>query len=362
MELAKKHQELDAIVQTAPDIVFSRQADGTRDYLSQRFYEYTGADPGSMNGFPWGEYVHPEDFDSSRVAWMNGIESGENYESEFRLRGQDAEYRWFRARAVPIRDQEGKIVKWYGNCSDIHDSKLLEKSIRDNAAQLEKLVAERTAALRMLSTRLMTMQDDERRRIARELHDGLGQELAAAKIMLDSIPLQRSLETKDKAALEASDLMDRAIKQTRSMSHLLHPPLLDEVGLLSAVSWYVDGLSKRSGIETELDIHPRRFPRLSSELETAIFRIIQEGLTNVFRHAKAQRVCVTLRCENGHVLIRINDDGKGVEQEVLDLSSAKIGVGIASIRQRTLELGGELKLKNANPGTVLDVRIPCDTA
>ena len=141
----------------------------------------------------------------------------------------------------------------------------------------------------------MTMQDDERRRIARELHDGLGQDLAAAKIMLDSIPLQITIETKDQAANDASDLMDRAIKQTRSMSHLLHPPLLDEVGLLSAVSWYVEGLSKRSGIETELDIYPRRFPRLSPDLETAIFRIIQEALTNVFRHAKAQRACVTLQ-------------------------------------------------------------------
>ncbi len=358
LELAKKHQELDAIVQTAPDIIFSRHSDGTRDYISQRFYEYTGADPASINGSGWAAYLHPEDRSGSKAEWLSGIESGANYESEFRLRGRDGSFRWFRARAVPIRDSQGAIEAWYGTCSDIHDSKVLEQSIRDSASELEKVVAERTAALRKLSARLMTMQDDERRRIARELHDGLGQELAAAKIMLDGIPLQRTIERKDEAANEASELMDSVIKQTRSMSHLLHPPLLDEVGLLSAVSWYVEGLSKRSGIQATLDVRPQPFPRLPSELETAIFRIIQEALTNVFRHAKANNAWVTLHCEDGNVLIKIKDDGKGIDQQILELWPGRLGVGIGGMRQRTLELGGELKMENSNPGTAVAVKIP----
>ena len=174
-DLRQKHQELDAIVQTAPDIIFSRQPDGGREYISSRFYEYTGAEPGSAVGFGWLEYVHPEDRESSLSQWMKCVQSGEEYESEYRLRGADREYRWFRARAVPLRNSEGTIVRWYGTCSDIHDAKLLEHSIRDNAMQLEKLVDSRTAELRRLSGRLMTMQDEERRRIAREIHDGLGQ-------------------------------------------------------------------------------------------------------------------------------------------------------------------------------------------
>ena len=186
-ELARKNQELDAIVRTAPDIIFSRQTDGARDYISDRFYEYTGAALGSANGFGWLDFVHPDDRDRSMAQWMHCIESGENYESEYRMRGSDGQYRWFRARAVPIRDLEGQIVKWYGTCSDIHDSKMLEQSIRESASELERLVDDRTAALRRLSGRLLTMQDDERRRIARELHDGLGQELAAAKMMMDGI-------------------------------------------------------------------------------------------------------------------------------------------------------------------------------
>ena len=105
-ELARKNQELDAIVKTAPDIIFSRQADGARDYLSDRFYEYTGAPAGSAIGFGWLDYVHADDEEPSLAQWVHCVESGENYECEYRLRGKDGQYRWFRARAVPIRDHE----------------------------------------------------------------------------------------------------------------------------------------------------------------------------------------------------------------------------------------------------------------
>src|SRR6202030_3906488 len=162
IDLAQKNQELDAIVHTAPDIIFSRQADGTRDYISSRFYEYTGAAPGSAIGFGWLEYLHPDDKERSLGEWVRCVQSGEAYESEYRIRGIDLQYRWFRARAVPLRDPEGKIVKWYGTCSDIHDSKMLEQSIRDNAVELERMVNLRTSELRRLSSRLMTMQDEER--------------------------------------------------------------------------------------------------------------------------------------------------------------------------------------------------------
>src|SRR5579863_7332821 len=255
-DLAQKNQELVAIVQTAPDIIFSRQPDGGREYISGRFYEYTGAPPGSAVGVGWMEYLHPDDKDASVQHWMRCVESGETYESEYRIRGADAQYRWFRARAVPLRDAGGNVVRWYGTCSDIHDSKLLEQSIRDNAVELERLVNSRTAELRRLSGRLMTMQDEERRRIAREIHDGLGQELAAAKMILDGILAKDSSPHIRQASVEASQLVERAIQQVRTISHLLHPPLLDEVGLVSALRWFLEGLSERSGIDVRLEVDP----------------------------------------------------------------------------------------------------------
>jgi PAS domain S-box-containing protein len=359
IELGRKNRELDAIIHTAPDIIFSRQPDGARDYLSDRFYEFTGAATGSAIGFGWMEYVHPDDQDTSQQRWLHSVETGENYEVEYRLRGKDGEYRWFRARAVPIQNEAGEVIKWYGTCSDIQDSKLLEKSIRDNTAELEKIVDRRTDELRRLSVRLMSAQDQERRRIARELHDGLGQELTVAKMVLDKMVMNKSAsEPAPEAAAQASNLIDRAIQQVRIMSHLLHPPLLDEVGLLSALSWYTEGLTKRSGIQTFLEVQPPNFPRLATEVETAVFRIVQEALTNVFRHAEAHKVWINLNQRDGHITVSVLDDGKGIEQKVADLRPDSMGVGIGGMKQRAKEFGGELRMSNASPGTLLEVIIP----
>jgi PAS domain S-box-containing protein len=360
MELVGKNQELDAIIHTAPDIIFSRKADGSRDYISDRFYDFTGAAPGSANGFGWLDYVHPEDYEKAMADWMRCVESGANYEAEYRLRSQDGSYRWFRARALPIRDDE-KIVKWYGTCSDIHDSKVLEQSIRDNASELEKMVDRRTDELRRLSIRLMTMQDQERRRLARDLHDGLGQELAVAKMVLDRMTLEKAAVLPEEAWAQASSIIDRAIQQVRTMSHLLHPPLLDEVGLLSALGWYVEGLTKRSGIETTLDVRPREFPRLAADVETAVFRIVQEALTNVFRHSEASKVWITLTQTEGTIVVAVRDDGKGIGKRIAEQQPDSVGVGIGGMKQRAKEFGGELRLTNANPGTLVELLIPCNS-
>ncbi|MFZ0276363.1 MAG: PAS domain-containing protein [Candidatus Sulfotelmatobacter sp.] len=357
-ELVGRNQELDAIIHTAPDIIFSRKADGSRDYISDRFYDFTGSPPASANGFGWLDYVHPEDKDKAMTDWMRCVESGANYEAEYRLRSRDGTYRWFRARALPIREDDGKIVKWYGTCSDIQDSKLLEKSIRDNALELEKMVDRRTDELRRLSTRLMTMQDQERRRLARDLHDGLGQELAVAKMVLDKMMLKKSDQPVQEEWTQASSIVDRAIQQVRTMSHLLHPPLLDEVGLLSALSWYVEGLTKRSGIEISLEVQPRDFPRLSADVETAVFRIVQEALTNVFRHSEASKVWITMAQKEENIVVAVRDDGKGVDKRITELQPDSVGVGIGGMKQRAREFGGELRLTNAHPGTLVELTIP----
>ena len=361
-ELVGKNQELDAIMSTAPDVIFSSQGDGQYEYVSDRFHEYTGSSALPGTGVSWLEFVHPEDVERSKEGWMQSVGAGSQYESEYRLRSKDGSYRWFRSRAVPIRDPEGKITKWYGTCSDIHDSKLLEQSIRDNAIELEKMVDRRTDELRRLSVRLMTMQDQERRRIARDLHDGLGQELAVAKMVLDKMFLEKPSQPQEQTWIQASSIIDRAIQEVRTMSHLLHPPLLDEVGLQSALSWYVDGLSKRSGIETCLEVQPAEFPRLSPEVETAVFRIVQEGLTNVFRHSGARRVCITLTQRDGAIVVTILDDGKGIDQRIAELRPGSVGVGIGGMKQRAKEFGGELRLANADPGTLLELMIPSKLA
>jgi signal transduction histidine kinase len=223
------------------------------------------------------------------------------------------------------------------------------------ANQLETLNQE----LRRLSGRLIAAQDEERRRIARELHDGLGQELSGAKMMVDGILRQdQSLAWRQQAASEASELISKAIQQVRTISHLLHPPLLDELGLQSSLRWYLEGFTKRSGLETSLEVIPEEFPRLHVNLEIAIFRIVQEALTNVYRHAEARKGSVTLIKRDGQVVVKIRDDGKGISDQVADLRPGNIGVGFAGMRQRAKEFGGELLLRNTYPGTLVEIAIP----
>ena len=356
-QLGRKNQELDAIITTAPDIIFSTKADGKSEYVSERFYEYTGAEI-SLGSLDYFSYVHPEDVKWCLEEWKRCVESGKLYEAEYRLRSGGDVYRWFRMRAVPLRDDEGNISRWYGTCSDIHDSKLLEQSMRENAIELERMVDDRTAELRRLSTRLMKLQDEERRRIARDIHDGLGQELIAAKMILDGM-LKKKLAAPEKQNLsDAIQLVDRTIQQVRSISHLLHPPLLDEVGLLSALRWYLDGLTNRSGIKTHLEVQPDDLPRLANELETTVFRIIQEALSNVFRHAKAHNVWVTVTLQEGNLMVAIQDDGIGLAEKIVEFRPGSFGVGIGGMRQRALDIGGELRIRNANPGASVEIVIP----
>lgn len=214
--------------------------------------------------------------------------------------------------------------------------------------------------LRILSNRLIATQDEERRRIARELHDGLGQDLSTAKMIADSISVTRDDLSGPvaRAAADLSSLMDHAIQQVRRMSYLLHPPLLDETGLHSALQWYLEGLKKRSNIDISLEVQPADFPRLPLEMETAIFRIVQEALTNVFRHSGATSAEVKLIRHDNRVLCAVRDDGKGVANAVADFRPDSIGVGIAGMRQRVKEFEGDIRLREANPGTLVEVSIP----
>ena len=224
------------------------------------------------------------------------------------------------------------------------------------AKQMEEL----NTQLRQMSSRLMTLQDDERRRVARELHDGLVQDLAATKLIFARI-VEDSAQLKDQLATNGIEILDSAIQQVRTISYLLHPPLLDESGLASALRVYLDGVSKRSGIKTSLDVQPKNFPRLAAEVETAIFRIIQEALTNVFRHSSATSSWVVLSQEETRVVAMVRDNRKGLAEETAELRPDRIGVGLGGMRERARHFGGDFRVSNANPGTLVEVVIPVVT-
>jgi len=213
------------------------------------------------------------------------------------------------------------------------------------------------ASLRTLSVRLLELQDQERRKFSRELHDSLGQYLVGAKMNLAM--LGKSLPDNAMIA-ECLKLLDQAMTETRTISHLLHPPLLDETGFASAARWYVEGFAKRSGIPTGLDM-PEDLGRLPSSLELALFRVLQESLTNVHRHSKSKKADVSLRLSEDKVVLRVRDYGKGIPPDVLDRfrrNNAHGGVGLAGMRERLNELGGQLEMDSDSRGTQVVATLP----
>ena len=242
-------------------------------------------------------------------------------------------------------------------------NEVLHKSL----GELELKVQERTADLdvvnqnlRDLSARLLQMQDEERRRIARELHDSVGQMLAALGMNLSAVRTDIDRLARTAATLTDSEsLVQEMVTEVRTISHLLHPPLLDEAGLSSALRWYVDGFSQRSGIRVDLDM-PDNFERLPVELETAVFRVVQECLTNIHRHSGSSTAKIRLRQRDHEVVVDIEDKGRGIPAHKLEQMAAAgaPGVGVRGMQERLRQLGGKLDIESNSGGTRVKVRLP----
>ena len=216
-------------------------------------------------------------------------------------------------------------------------------------------------AVRQLSGRLLQIRDDERRRLARDLHDSLGQTLTAVKMNLSYLGRDTSnLDERGRTAVaESKELVDNSLKEVRTLSHLLHPPMLDDVGLVAAIRWFANGFSQRSSIQVELDL-PWNLPRLSTELETAIFRVVQESLTNVHRHSGSTTATVRLETDADLIHLYVIDQGSGISREKLSFSqeTPTIGIGLLGMRERLRQLRGQLEINSSSRGTSVHAIIP----
>jgi two-component sensor histidine kinase len=228
-------------------------------------------------------------------------------------------------------------------------------------SQLQSVILQRTAELQNLSQRLLNVQDEERRKLSRDLHDSTGQTLAALKISVSF--LEEHCKQDPSTMLltsEVAALADQAIEEIRTMSYLLHPPLLDEVGFACAAEWYVEGFAKRTGINVRLDIATTQ-ERLPIGIEIALFRVLQESLTNVHRHSGASEVSVCFYHQLKKIVLEIRDDGSGIPAERLARlreTAAETGVGLAGMRERMNELNGKLEIESDGHGTTMRAIVP----
>jgi PAS domain S-box-containing protein len=266
---------------------------------------------------------------------------------------------WASVVITALRTPDGRLTGFAKVTQDLTVRRQMEerfqklnKELRQKVSELDeskRIVELRTLELQKLSAEVLRVQDEERRRLARELHDDLGQQLAAAKMTMPKVT----------GAEDSRRMIDGAIATVRNLSYLLHPPLLDETGLQAALHWFIEGLAKRSGLDISLTIAPPVFPRMDKDIETTVFRVVQESLTNVYRHAKSQTARVEIEKQLDWIVVRVRDYGIGIPPAAtVHGFSPGLGVGVSGMRERLRQFGGELTVSRAEPGTLVEGKIP----
>jgi len=473
----QKEEHLRLVIDTIPTMAWSVLPDGAVDFVNQRWREYTGLSFGKALK-EVNHTVHPEDLPGVMEKWRVDMAAGEPYEGEMRLRRADGEYRWFLNRTVPLRDEEGNIVKWYGTATDIEDRKRAEDALRESEEKFRQLaenarevfwmtspamdellyvnpayadiwgrsleslrrqprsfmeaihpedrervvgilegqrvqgfeveyrivrpdgsvrwirdrgfpvknpsgevyrvagVAEdnterrqagdavrRSAAeLQALSRQLVDLQESERRLLSRELHDRVGQNLTALKINLDILQTGLASHGSDEVRARVSDsaaLLDATMDTIENVMSELRPPMLDDHGLAAALDWHARNFSMRTGIAVAVR-GSEPVVRPAPQVEIALFRIAQEALNNVAKHARAHRVEIELDYSNGECVMSVQDDGIGFDGVEDASDKPKPGLGMVTMRERAQAVGGRFEVQALpDRGTQLTVRAPC---
>lgn len=349
-----------AVADLVPDLLWSADPHGGNFWCNRRWREYLGPSRGRTIEREWLSAVHPDDSDACRATLQRAFATGLPFVDEHRLRGASGEYRWFLVRAEPVADEQGRLTQWFGAATDVHEQRavrdVLEERVRERTSELEAL----SAARHQLLARLVTAQEDERRRIARELHDSLGQYVTGLSLALQA--LERSLT--DGVALDRLGRLRRICGEVdRQLDRLvfdLRPMALDDHGLASAVPDYVTTWSALSSVEAECLVANLGTDRLSPPVETTVYRIVQEALANVAKHAAAQHVSVVIQRGDDALILTIEDDGRGFQYDDARTGArALTGWGLVGIRERVTTVGGRMELESApGQGTTLIVRIP----
>ncbi len=369
-ELRRSEERFRLLVESVQDYaIYSMDPNGIITSWNEGARRIKGYTADEIIGQSFSRFYTPEDLKRNLPAKVlqTAREEG-HYEGEgWRVR-KDGSTFWSSVVVTPLRNERGTLLGFSKITRDMTERRALLERIQRHAAELEHT----QESLRRLSGQLLRVQDEERRRLARELHDGAGQILAALNMNLETL----AEATKDQLSpnlsrrlTESINLANQVIRETRTLSYLLHPPLLDEAGLTDALHWFVGGFIDRSGIQTTLDV-AEDFPRLPRDLETAIFRIIQEALTNIHRHSGSHTASIQLMVAGEEVLLAVSDQGKGIHSEPEPSEQngnghnghgrkRTLGVGIAGMRERVLQLGGRFEIGAGNPGTLLSAVFPC---
>ncbi len=365
------------LFETTPNLAWTARPDGYIDYVNQRTLDYLSLQGSDLEGWSWQQFVHPDDLPDILKRWSHSLATGEPYEVEMRLRAGDVvEYHWHLSRGLPVRNDQGEILRWVGTTTDIHEQKVARAALEQSQLRLAEAVRLRTEdllsantalreeieerkyvekalrasreKLRKLSAHLQSARESERAAVAREIHDELGATLTAAKMDLHWFAktlTDGQLPRADKLS-EAVELVDSAIQTVRRIATELRPSILDHLGLWPALQWQLQEFELNFGIPCQIDPAPSGI-LLENDAQTAVFRIFQEALTNIARHAHATRVHVGLQPERNGILVRISDNGVGLPPGKIMEPEA---CGIQGMRERARTFGGDVRFEQTEGG------------
>lgn len=347
--LVESEERLRMVVQATRDAIYDRDRATNRSWFNEACANLLGPfGAGEDLHERWIERLHPEDRSEVLAHFASAWHSGGSQGIEYRVRRENGEYAHVLDRCFVLTDAAGAPVRMIGAMMDITERKRIEEELREVNQKLKHL-----------SARVLSVQEDERRYIARELHDDVGQVLTALKIGLDTMVKAGPSALSAVQPIELADMATRALTQVRDITLALRPPQLDDLGLPAALRWHLDQQSRVSGWDSlfEADSLPRR---LESGLETACFRVVQEALTNAARHGKASRVEVSLKVRDSHLCVAVVDDGEGFDlQEVRHRLMRGTSVGLAGMEERVVLAKGTLKISTGpGQGTAINAEFP----
>ena len=316
----------------------------------ERVYGYTPAEIMEAGEALWFGRIHPEDRDRVKGSFESFFSKQEQFDLEYRIQRKDGDWIWVHDRAGIVEEKNGSPYA-YGVFSDITDRR-----------QAEEALQLRTKQLQQLARQIVSAQEDERKRVALELHDELGQALTA--IDFDIAAMEEALTPRLDPVVEqrltrVKSLLSDVDERVSAMALNLRPPMLDDLGLIPALRWYVGRYADRVDVEVDLEAGGLS-ERLPQETETVLYRIVQEALTNVAKHAQASRVSIHLECGVSSVTVTIRDDGLGFDTEgVADLQPSRQGIGLLGMQERAASLGGGLSIESRpGEGTRLTIEVP----
>ena len=355
--LRESEARLQAVANVVPDLLWSNDANGHTDWFNDRWLAYTGLSYEDAVGQGWLSVIHPDDREAVRSDRGRVLAAGEPLRQEHRVRNAAGEYRWFLVQAEPLRDEQGRVIRWFGAATDIHEQRTAREDLEQRVAERTRELGALSAQRQQLLERLVAGTEGERQRIARELHDEMGQHLTSLKVSLES------LAAPDVAVTRMKEIVARLDSSVDRLTLELRPPALDDVGLCGAVSSLTEQFVGASGIHVDVHLIGKDDERLPDAIETAFYRILQEALTNVWKHADAKSVSVILEKNPTQLQMIVEDHGRGFDIEGTFSGAAPLGhFGLLGMRERIALVGGTLDIESEpGHGTTVYVRVPIGT-